>query len=63
MGNSLKELLLQEMNLDDLNRKVWQAEVKANKLKKQVGKQLINWSFCMSLQWIGKYTREHKDTG
>ncbi len=39
MGNSLKELLRQEMNLDDLNKKVCQAEVKASKLKKQVRKE------------------------
>jgi hypothetical protein len=38
MGNSLKELLRQEMNLDDLNKRVYQAEVKAIKLKKQVSK-------------------------
>ncbi|XP_028401814.1 uncharacterized protein LOC114524821 isoform X2 [Dendronephthya gigantea] len=35
MGNSLKELLRQEMNLSDLNKKVYQAQVKASKLKKQ----------------------------
>jgi uncharacterized coiled-coil protein SlyX len=40
MGNSLKELLRQEMNLDDLNKKVCQAEVKAAKLKKQVRKPI-----------------------
>lgn len=40
MGNSLKELLRQEMNLDDLNKKVCQAKVKATKLKKQVRKQI-----------------------
>ena len=37
MAESLKELLRQEMNLDVLNKKVSQAEMKATKLKKQVG--------------------------
>ena len=40
MGNSLKDLLHQEMDLDDLNKKVCQAKVKATKLKKQVRKQI-----------------------
>lgn len=36
MGNSLKELLHQEMDLNNLNKKVYHSEERVAKLKKQV---------------------------